>query len=215
MQRQEWNEDPIVIGEKHGTVHISVGDEKETTLDYGLSLALGLRSQTRIAKGGSAVAVGCGSAAEGPIAIGLRDSQIQAIGEMLAACFGAEGIARSPSIAIAWNNKASALSGKIAIALGKEGRADGLTAIALGEGGTVVAREGGSIALAVFDQLPGKWESPHGCDPTWIDGDTFLEGLKCAKVGSEGIRADYVYGVDRHGQIQEIGPAGKLNPYLQ
>ncbi len=133
MERQEIAEDPIVIGKKHGTVQISLGDEKETSVEYGLSLALGLRSQTRVVKGGSAIAVGCNAIAEGQMAIGLRDSHIQAIGELLAASFGAEGIASSPSVAIAWNNRCFAQSGKIAIALGKEGVADGLTAISLGK----------------------------------------------------------------------------------
>jgi|GEM_PF-6055574 len=125
----------------------------------------------------------------------------------LAINLGYKGVALSHEIAFTDNVLSEAHSEQIAIASGNDSIADGMIAIALGLGGQAVAREGGTIAIAFYDQLAGHWETPHGCDPYWVDGNHFLSGLKVAKVGENGIRANYIYKLKWTGEFVEVGPA--------
>jgi|694.fasta_scaffold00321_28 hypothetical protein len=125
----------------------------------------------------------------------------------LAINLGHMGTALSRHIAFTESVLSQAHSEQIAIAAGNNSIADGLISIALGLGGQAVAREGGTIAIAFYDQREGHWETPHGCDPQWFDGDHFLSGLKVAKVGENGIRANYIYKLRWPGEFVEIGPA--------
>ncbi len=64
---------------------------------------------------------------------------------------------------------------------------------------------------AFYDQHPGHWETPHGCDPFWSDGDFFLSELKVSKVGENGIRPNFIYQLDKQGNFCEVGPASNRN----
>ena len=125
----------------------------------------------------------------------------------LAINLGYKGLAFSQGIAFTNNVLTEAHSEQIAIASGNDSIADGLISISLGLGGQAVAREGGTIAIAFYDQHEGHWETPHGCDPCWVDGNHFLSGLKVSKVGENNVRANYVYKLNWKGEFVEVGPA--------
>jgi hypothetical protein len=207
MRRLATNDDLTVRGDEHGTVTVSFGSEPAVA-EKGVAIAAAKNGVATVMLGyGYAVALGYEGVAEAAVAVGLRDSGIHAIGAELAVALGSHGVALSPEVAVSSNLCSMSHADKIAIATGKGGLADGLLAIAVGEEGRAVARAGGTIAIAFYDRHPGRWESAHGCDDTWIDGDLFLAGLKIARVGEGVIQADRVYALDAQGEFVELGMA--------
>jgi hypothetical protein len=204
--------DPLVLGSGRGKLTLALDKGVCALAETGRAVAFGEGGEAR--SSGLAVVFGSGSTAEAGVAVGLDGSQMTAVGQMLAAALGYQSNAAAHEVAFAWNVLSQARAGKIAIAAGKSGVADGLIAIAVGEEGVAVAREGGTIAIAFYDQHPGHWQSAHGCDPTWIDGDTFLAGLQVGRVGENGIQPNHKYTLDRFGRFRDLGPAEQPNPYL-
>lgn len=213
MNREIEDLDPIVRGVGHATKTIALGDA-DAVSDNGTAIAFSRKRIARVRGSiGYAISLGPEGMAEASTAISILSSHGIAVSPRLAVALNHAGKAIGHEIAIAENLESEAHSESLAVAVGPRGLADGLLAIALGREGRVVAREGGTIALAFYDQHPGRWESAHGCDPTWLDGDFFLSGLRCSKVGENGIRADYVYELDYQGAFKEVGPAGKRKSY--
>lgn len=216
MNADDVSTDPLVLGSGRSKLTLALRNGVSALAETGRAVAFGEGAAARCeSSSGLAVVFGSGALAEATVAVGLDMSHMTAIGRALAVALGYHSVAASDEIAFAWNVLSQARAGKIAIATGKAGLADALIAIALGEDGVAVAREGGTIAIAFYDQHPGHWVFPHGCDQTWIDGDTFLAGLNVARVGENGIRPDRKYALDRFGMFQDMGPADQPNPYVE
>lgn len=213
MHRKNENLDTVVRGEGHATKMITFGGADAVT-DKGTAIAFGNERVARVLGSvGYAISFGSRGIADAMTAVSILSSNGIAISPSLAVVLNHAGKAIGRKIAIAGNLDSEAHSESLAVAVGPRGLADGFLAIALGKEGRVVAREGGTIALAFYDQHPGHWENAHGCDPTWLDGEDFLSGLRCAKVGENGIRANFIYQLDNQGAFKEIGPAGDRRNY--
>ncbi len=176
MNREIEDHDPIVRGVGHATKTIALGDA-DAVSDDGTAIAFGRKRIARTRIHWLRNFFGAEGMAEASTAISILSSQGIAVSPRLAVALNHAGKAIGHEIAIAENLESEAHSESLAVAVGPRGLADGLLAIALGREGRVVAREGGTIALAFYDQHPGRWESAHGCDPTWLDGDFFLSGF--------------------------------------
>ncbi|MFO0939179.1 MAG: hypothetical protein U0930_00280 [Pirellulales bacterium] len=186
---------------------VAFGDQTDAVSDKGVAIAFG---QERVAAVNSPV--GCavtfgGGEANAHTAVSMLTSGGKACSSRIAVALNHQGTAIGREIAFADNLDSQAHSEQLAISTGARGQADGLVSIALGIEGTAVARAGGSIAIAFYDQHPGRWETAHGADSYWVDGEFFLRELRVAKVGEQGIRPDYVYRLDKEGVFVEVGPA--------
>jgi len=215
MHHEPTSTDPLVLGSGSGKLTLALAKGIRALAETGRAVAFGEGGNARCqSSNGLAVVFGSGASAEAGVAVSLDGSHMTAVGQMLAVALSYHSNAAADEVAFAWNVLSQARAGKIAVAAGKFGVADGLIAIAVGEEGVAVAREGGTIAIAFYDQHPGHWQSAHGCDPTWIDGDTFLAGLQVARVGENGIQPNHKYSLDRLGRFRDMGPAEQHNPYL-
>ncbi len=210
MQHEEFPTDPLVLGKGSGILTLALSDGVSALAEMGRAVSFG--SGTTARSDWLAVAFGSDALAQ---AVRSDGANSLAVGHELAVALGYHSVADADAIALACNVLSQARAGKIAIATGKAGLADALVSISLGEEGLAVAREGGTIAIAFYDQHPGHWEVPHGCDPTWVDGDTFLAGLKVSRVGENGILPDRKYALDRFGEFQDMGSAKDPNPFIQ
>lgn len=209
MTRKPDEVERVATRTAHGERVVAFGREADALVERGVAVAFGGGRCARVdGPSGCAVSFG-GGVAQGQTAVSLLSSGGTAQASRIAVALNHAGVAVGSEVAFADNLDSQAHSGKLAIATGPRGTADGLMAIALGREGRAVARAGGTIALAFYDQHPGHWETPHGCDPCWIDGDHFLSGLKVAKVGENDIRADHIYQLDPDGRFVEVGPAGE------
>lgn len=209
---------PIVMGEGAGTCTVSLREGVEAMARTGTVAAFGDKTTAHVHQG-TAIAHGDHGRAISEFSIAIATGFGGcAIGKSLAIALGfshsgeSEGkavhaTAASQDTAFAWHAHGEARAGRIAIAAGIDGLADGLIAIALNDRGMVVARPKGTIAIAYFEDRPGRWEYPHGCDPEWIEGELFFAGLKVARVGENGIRPDYVYKLDRERNFVEVRKA--------
>lgn len=198
----------VVLGKNHVRSEIAFSDEMDALSSHRNAIALGQNRRARAEVAGTAITLGGGTAQAG-IAVTAGTPSGTALGQFIAVALNQNGSAISPVLALACELESEAHSKSIAVAAGRRSIADGLMSIALGRQGIAVAREGGIIAIAFFDQHPGHWESPHGCDPFWTDGEEFLSDLKVAKVGTNGIRANYQYKLDFDGNFVELGPAAE------
>lgn len=208
MTNESDNNQRIVIGADAKEKVITFESAAPALSTQGKALAFGARATARSSGDwGQAFAFGEQSIADAATAVGAQASLGIAISRQLAVALGHMGVAVSDEIAISTNILGKAHGKSFAVSCGKGGVADGLIAISLGLDGQAIAREGGTIALAFYDQHPGHWESPHGCDPTWFDGDDFLSDLRVAKVGENGIRPNFFYRLDKMGRFVEVGPA--------
>ncbi len=210
MQHDEFSTDPLVLGKGSSILTLALSDGVSALAERGRAVSFG--SGTTARSDWLAVAFGSDALAQ---AVGSDGSSTMVVSHNLAVALGYHSVADADAIAFAGNVLSQARAGKIAIATGKAGLADALISISLGEDGLAVARQGGTIAIAFYDQHPGHWELPHGCDPTWVDGDTFLAGLKVSRVGENGILPDRTYALNRCGEFQDMGPAEQPNPFLQ
>jgi hypothetical protein len=208
MDYPHADDDPIVRGKNSTETMIRFAAEAKAFSEEGKAIAFGQRA-TACSTGdwGHAVCFGSEGIATATTAIAIEGSHAMATSRRLAIALSYTGTAVSDQVAIATNVLGKAHGKSFAVCCGKGGIADGLIAISLGPDGQAVAREGGTIALAFYDQHPGRWESAHGCDPTWFDGDDFLSDLRVAKVGENGIRPNFIYRLDRIGKFVEVGPA--------
>lgn len=214
MTNESDNNQRIVIGADAREKVITFESAAPALSTQGKALAFGARATARSSGDwGQAFAFGEQSIADAATAVGAQASLGIAISRQLAVALGHMGVAVSDEIAISTNILGKAHGKSFAVSCGKGGVADGLIAISLGLDGQAIAREGGTIALAFYDQHPGHWESPHGCDPTWFDGEVYLSDLKVAKVGTNGIRANYRYRLDDDGSFLEVGPATERKRY--
>lgn len=192
---------------------VAFGPQVDALVEQGVAVAFGAgRCASVSGPSGCAVSFG-GGISRGQTAVSLLSSGGTALGSRIAVALNHAGVAIGREVAFSDNLDSQAHGEKLAISTGPRGTADGLMAISLGREGRVVARAGGTIAIAQYEQHAGHWETPHGCDPCWIDGDYFLSGLKVAKVGESGIRADHIYQLDREGRFVELGPAGEPRQY--
>ncbi len=108
---------------------------------------------------GCAVSFG-GGISQGQTAVSLLSSGGTALGSPIAVALNHAGTAIGREVAFADNLDSQAHSQQLAIATGTRGTADGLMAISLGREGRAVARAGGTIAIAYYDQHPGHWGNP-------------------------------------------------------
>ncbi len=193
----------------NGSAHrvIALGKEVDAVTERGTAIAFGA-GRSACVKGpvGQAITLG-GGTATAQTAVAMLSSGGTALASQIAVVLNHAGTAIGEEIAVAANLDSHAHSNRVAVALGPKGVADGLVSISLGQEGQAVAREGGIIALAFYDQAPGRWETAHGCDPCWIDGDYFLSDLKVAKVGENDVRPNFIYQLDKGGNFFEVGPA--------
>jgi hypothetical protein len=202
------NEDRVVRGEGYAEKVIAFAEATELATDKGMAIAFGAHSVARSSNSvGYAISCGSHGVAEASTAVSISSSYAMARASRLAVALNHAGKAIGREIAIAENLDSEAHSEEVAVAVGPRGLADGRLAISLGKEGKAIARDGGTIALAYYEKNQGHWEYPHGCDPTWFDGDENLSGLKVSKVGENGIRANYIYQLDDQGEFKEIGPA--------
>ncbi len=213
MTRKHEEIDPVVRGEGHGAKTIAFGDVDAVT-DKGTAVSFGEDRVARVLGGvGYAISFGYRGIADAPTAVSILSSHGMAISRSLAVALNHAGKAIGRKTAIAADLECEAHSELLAVAVGRRGLADGFLAIALGEEGRVVAREGGTIALAYYDRHEGHWEYPHGCDPYWQEGEDYLSGLRVSKVGENGVRPNFIYQLNSEGAFKEIGPAGDQKTY--
>jgi hypothetical protein len=212
MPIEASDQDLVICKSKKSSRVIAFGDQHDAIVDRGVAIAFG-EGRTANAKEpmGCAVSFG-GGIARAQTAVSMLCSGGTACSERIAVALNHQGVAIGREIAIVDNLDSQAHSEKLAIAVGPRCTADGFISISLGIDGFVVARAGGSIALAFYDQHPGHWETPHGCDPYWIDGDQFLRDLRVARVGEQGIRPNFIYRLDKEGAFVEVGPAEPRKP---
>lgn len=213
MTRKSDEVERVTMRSGNGQRDVAFGPEADAQVERGVAIAFGAGRCARVdAPFGCAVSFG-GGISQGQTAVSLLSSGGTALGSRIAVALNHAGTAIGHEVAFADNLDSQAHSQRIAISTGPRGTADGLMAISLGREGRAVARAGGTIAIAYYDQHPGHWETPHGCDPCWIDGDYFLSGLKVAKVGENAIRPDHIYQLDSDGRFVEVGPAGEARRY--
>ncbi len=207
MQPENHEIELVVSAKGSSSRVVGFGDDVDAVTEKGTAVAFGYKRCAHV-KGsvGQAVAFG-GGTAQAQTAVSMLTSGGMAIAERIAVALNHAGMAIGGEIAIADNLDSQAHSDRLAVSVGRRGLADGLVSISLGQEGRAVAREGGTIAIAFYEQLDGHWETAHGCDPCWIDGDFTLSGLRVAKVGDIGIRANFVYQLDPQGKFIEVGPA--------
>ena len=186
---------------------IAFGDQTDAVSDRGVAVAFGRERIAAVnSPVGYAVAFG-GGEASAQTAVSMLSSGGKACSDRIAVALNHQGVAVGREIAFADDLDSRAHSEHLAICTGPRGLADGQLSISLGIDGTAVAREGGSIALAFYDQQPGRWESAHDADSYWVDGDFYLRELRVAKVGEQGIRPNFIYRLDKAGEFVEVGPA--------
>lgn len=210
MSSHSGDDDPKRILRREGSSLrvIALGSEVDAIAERaGLAVSFGWNRQARVLSPvGMAVTFG-GGTAEAQQALTLGGTAGMAIASLIAVSLDHRGMAVGQKIAFSSGTENEAHSQQLAIASGARSVADGVLSIALGQEAMAIARAGGTIAIAYYDQHPGHWETPHGSDPYWEDGDYFLSGLKVAKVGENGIRPDFIYKLDREGNFVEVGPA--------
>lgn len=210
------DEDGVVRGEGYAEKYITFAEKMDAASEKGLAVAFGAHSVARSSDTvGYAISFGSHGVAEASTAVSILSSYGMARASRLAIALNHAGKAIGREIAIAENLASEAHSEEVAVSFGPRGLADGKLAISLGKEGKAIAREGGTIALACYEKSPGRWELAHGCDPTWLDGEENLSGLKVSKVGENGIRANYIYQLDDQGAFKEIGPANAPLDYSQ
>ena len=213
MTRKSREVERVATRTAHGERVVAFGREVDAVVERGVAVAFGAGRCARVdGPSGCAVSFG-GGIAQAQTAVSLLSSGGTTLASRIAVALNHAGVAVGSEVAFADNLDSQAHSGKFAISTGPRGTADGLIAIALGREGRAVARAGGTIAIAFYDQYPGHWETPHGCDPCWIEGDYFLSGLKVAKVGENAIRADHIYQLDPDGRFVEVGSAEVARRY--
>jgi len=212
MSSYSGDDDPnrIIRREGPGLRVVALGDEVDAIAKRtGLAVSFGEKRQACVLSPvGMAVTFG-GGTAEAQQALTLGGTAGMAIASLTAVSLDDRGKAVGHQLAFSSGTENEAHSQQLAIANGARSVADGFLSIALGQEAMAIARAGGTIAIAYYDQHPGHWETPHGCDPYWEDGDFFLSELKVAKVGENGIRPNFIYKLDNRGNFVEVGPAAE------
>ena len=179
MERRMNDVDSVVRGESCAEKCITFAEKMDAASEKGMAIAFGAHSAARSSNSvGYAISSGSFGVAEASMAVSILSSYGMARASYLAVALNHAGKAIGREIAIAGNLDSEAHSEEVAVAVGPRGLADGRLAISLGKEGKAIARQGGTIALAYYEKSPGRWEYPHGCDPTWFDGDENLSGLK-------------------------------------